>query len=127
MFVDITNPKSPLAVENILTPYKKGRLVSGIRQPKEKISPDVCIDILKSTNYARNIKDMLLCIAELPLSEQAQFIFKNRAQMEESRLVLPKKWKGLVCFKDNPNDVIQAKQDSTLGAIFGKLFAKGGR
>ena len=73
MFVDITNPKSPLAVENILAPYKKGRVIRGVRQPKEKITPDVCLEILKSTNYARNIKDMLLCIAELPTSEQAQF------------------------------------------------------
>lgn len=73
MFVDIKNPKSPLAVENILAPYKKGRVIKGVRQPKEKITPDVCMEILKSTNYARNIKDMLLCIAELPQAEQAQF------------------------------------------------------
>lgn len=74
MFVDIVNPKSPLAVENILAPYKKGRVIKGVRQPKEKITRDVCFEILKSTNYHRNIKDMLLCIAELPKTEQAQFI-----------------------------------------------------
>ena len=75
MFVDIENFKSALAVENILTPYKKGRLADDkkTRLPKEKITPDVCMEILKSTNYARNIKDMLLCIAELPLAEQVQF------------------------------------------------------
>lgn len=75
MFVDITDLKSALAVENILMPYKKGRLSSDkkMRLPKEKITPQVCMDVLRSTNYARNIRDMLLCIKELPLSEQAQF------------------------------------------------------
>ena len=96
MFVDITNPKSPLAVENLLTPYKKGRMIDGQRQPKEKITPHVCMDILRSTNYARNIKDMLLCIAELPTSEQAQFkdvvlaTFSNREQPNDI-LILAKK------------------------------------
>lgn len=73
MFVDIENPKSPLAVENILTPYKKERVIRGKRYPKEPITPNVCMEILHSTNYARNIKDMLSCIADLPLFEQAQF------------------------------------------------------
>ena len=88
MFVDITDFKSVLAVENILTPYKKGRVTPDkkSRLPKEHITPQVCMDILKSTNYARNIKDMLECIAELPQSEQAQFkdvvlaTFSNREQ-----------------------------------------------
>ena len=88
MFVDVTNPKSPLAVENILMPYKKGRLAldKKSRLPKEPITPDVCMEVLRSTNYARNIKDMLLCIAELPQEEQAQFkdvvlaCFSNREQ-----------------------------------------------
>ena len=77
MFVDITNPKSPLAVENILTPYKKGCLAPDkkSRLPKEHITPDVCMQILKSTNNPVNIKHMLECIAELPPSEQA--LFKN--------------------------------------------------
>ena len=89
MFVDIENPKSPLAVENLLIPYKKGRMVNGVRQPKEKITRDVCFEILKSTNYHRNIKDMLLCIADLPETEQAQFkdvvlaIFDKREQPQE--------------------------------------------
>lgn len=75
MFVAIENFKSAIAVENILTPYKKGRLADDkkSRLPKEKITPEVCLEILESTNYARNIKDMLLCIAELPQSEHAQF------------------------------------------------------
>ena len=93
MFVDIESSKSALAVENILMPYKKGRLSSDkkTRLPKEPITPDVCMEILKSTNYARNIKDMLLCIAELPQEEQAQF-----------REVV------LACFdkREQPNDVL---------------------
>lgn len=88
MFVDITDFKSVLAVENILTPYKKGRVAPDkkSRLPKEHITPQVCMEILKSTNYARNIKDMLECIAELPQSEQGQFkdvvlaCFSNREQ-----------------------------------------------
>ena len=49
------------------------------------------MEILKSTNYARNIKDMLLCIAELPQEEQAQF-----------------KEVVLACFdkREQPNDVL---------------------
>ena len=90
MFVDIEDFKGAIAVENILTPYKKGRLAldKKTRLPKEPITPDICMEILKSTNYARNIKDMLLCIAELPTSEQAQFkdvilsCFDNREQPE---------------------------------------------
>lgn len=98
MFVDIETFKGALAVENMLTPYKKGRLSPDkkTRLPKEKITPQVCMEILKSTNYARNIKDMLLCIAELPASEQAQFnevvsaCFSNREQPNDI-LVLAKK------------------------------------
>ena len=56
MFVDIESSKSALAVENILMPYKKGRLSDDkkTRLPKEPITPEVCMEILKSTNYARN-------------------------------------------------------------------------
>ncbi len=98
MFVDITDFKSALAVENMLTPYKKGRLSSDkkTRLPKEKITPEVCMEVLRSTNYARNIKDMLLCIAELLASEQAQFkdvvlaTFSNREQSNDI-IVLGKK------------------------------------
>ena len=93
MFVDIESSKSALAVENILMPYKKGRLSDDkkTRLPKEPITPEVCMEILKSTNYARNIKDMLQCIAELPQEEQAQF-----------REVV------LACFdkREQPNDVL---------------------
>ena len=90
MIVGIPDFKSALAIENILTPYKKGRLAPDkkTRLPKEKITPDVCMEILQSTNYARNIKDMLQCIAELPVSEQGYFkevvltTFSNREQPE---------------------------------------------
>ena len=75
MFVDVKELKNPIAIENILTPYKKGRLAEDkkTRLPKEPITPQVCMEILKSTNYSRNLKDMLLCIKELPQAEQAQF------------------------------------------------------
>ena len=98
MFVDISDYKSALAVENMLTPYKKGRLAQDkkTRLPKEKITPEICMEVLQSTNYARNIKDMLLCIAELPHREQAAFrdvvlaAFSNREQPNDV-LVLGKK------------------------------------
>ena len=88
MFVGIENFKSAIAVENILIPYKKGRLASDkkTRLPKENITLEACMEVLRSTNYARNVKDMLLCIAELPEVEQAQFkdvvlaSFDNREQ-----------------------------------------------
>ena len=90
MFVNIENFKSPLAVENILTPYKRGRLAPDKKSylPKEPITPDICWEVLHSTNAPRNIKDMLICIADLPPSEQAQFkdvvlsTFSNREQPE---------------------------------------------
>ena len=91
MFVDIENYKSPLAVENFLTPYKKGRLAPDKKSylPKEPITPDICFEVLRSTNAPRNIKDMLSCIADLPPSEQAQFkdvvlaTFDNREQPDK--------------------------------------------
>lgn len=75
MFADIEHFKSAIAIENILMPYKKGRLAPDkkTRLPKEPITPEICMEVLKSTNYARNIKDMLQCIADLPQSEQAHF------------------------------------------------------
>lgn len=91
MFVDIENFRGALTIENLLTPYKKGRLSPDkkTRLPKEPITREVCMEVLQSTNYARNIKDMLQCIAELPQSEQAQFkevilaCFANREQPDE--------------------------------------------
>ena len=91
MFVDIENFRGALTIENLLTPYKKGRLAPDkkTRLPKEPITREVCMEVLQSTNYARNIKDMLQCIAELPQSEQAQFkevilaCFANREQPDE--------------------------------------------
>ena len=73
MFVDIENFKSVIGVENLLMPYTKGRVLNGRRQQKEHITPDVCMQILKSTNAPLNIQHMLECIKELPPSEQAQF------------------------------------------------------
>ena len=91
MFVDIEIFKGAITVENILMPYKKGRLASDkkTRLPKEQITPDVCMQVLKSTNNPRNIKDMLQCVVDLPLDEQAQFkevilaCFANREQPDE--------------------------------------------
>lgn len=88
MFVGIEDYKGAIAVENILTPYKKGRLAPDkkTRLPKEPITPEVCMEVLRSTNYARNIKDMLECIADLPKAQQTQFkdvvlaTFSNREQ-----------------------------------------------
>ena len=92
MFVDIDDFKSPLAVENILTPYKKGRLSPDkkTRLPREKITPDICMEILHSTNYARNIKDMLECIWKLPKTEQAQFkdvVLATFTQREQPQVI----------------------------------------
>ncbi len=90
MFVDIEYFKSALAVENILMPYKKGRLAPDkkTRLPKEQITPQICMQILKSTNNPVNIKRLLECIKDIPSSEQAQFkdvvlsTFDNRCQPE---------------------------------------------
>ena len=73
MFVDIENPKSPLKIANILTAYDKGLVIKGVRQSPQKLTPEVCFDILKSTNYPRCIRDILQLIAKLPDEEQAQF------------------------------------------------------
>lgn len=93
MFVGISDFKSAIAVENILTPYKKGRLSQDkkTRLPKEPITPQVCMEVLQSTNYARNIKDMLECIAKLPTSEQAQFkevVLATFTQREQPQAIL---------------------------------------
>ena len=91
MFVDIEDFNGAIAIENLLMPYKKGRLSDDKknRLPKEKITREVCMEVLQSTNYSRNIKDMLQCIAELPQEEQAQFkdvvlaCFSNREQSDD--------------------------------------------
>ena len=119
MFEDIVDFKSPLAIENMLTPYKKGRLLNGIRQPKEPITPDVCMEILRSTNYARNIKDMLFCVAELPLEEQASFkevilaTFDNREQPNDV-LILGKKLAIANAFEEEFNKTCQKKGKTLL-------------
>ena len=86
MFVDVESPKSPLKIANILMAYDKGVVIKGVRQPKEKLTPEVCFDILKSTNHPRCIRDILQLIAKLPDEEQTQFkevviaAFDNREQ-----------------------------------------------
>ena len=118
MFVDITNPKSPLAVENLLTPYKKGRLSPDkkTRLPKEKITSDVCWEVLRSTNYHRNIKDMLLCIAELSEGEKTQFkeillaMFEMREQPNDI-LILGKKVAHAAGFEAALNRVLKRKSE----------------
>ena len=128
MFVDIENFKSAIAVENILTPYKKGRLADDkkTRLPKEPITPDVCMEVLKSTNYARNIKDMLLCIAELPASEQAQFkevvlsVFDQREQPNDI-LILGKKLAVASGFEDEFNAHLKMEEGAGLCSSPNKL------
>ena len=109
MFVDIENPKSPLKVVNILTAYDKGVVIKGVRQPKEKLTPEVCFDILKSTNYPRCIRDVLQLIAKLPDEEQAEFkevvlaAFDHRLQ---------------------PTDILQLGQELAEKSGYGIEFAK---
>ena len=93
MFVDIENFKSVIAVENILTPYQKGRVTPDkkSRLPKEHITPQVCMQILKSTNNPVNIKHMLECIKHLPQAEQAKFkeiILATFTQREQPQAIL---------------------------------------
>ena len=63
-------------------------VIKGVRQSPQKLTPEVCFDILKSTNYPRCIRDILQLIAKLPDEEQAQFkevvlsCFDNRKQPE---------------------------------------------
>ena len=109
MFVDIENPKTPLKVTNILTAYDKGVVVKGVRQPKEKLTPEVCFDILKSTNYPRCIRDILQLIAKLPDEEQVQF-----------------KDVVLACFdnREQPTDIFQLGQELAEKSGYGIEFAK---
>ncbi len=88
-YLQIKKWKSALEVENMLMPYKKGRVHNGVRQPKEPITPEVCMDVLQATNYARNIRDMLALIADLPPEAQKKFksevlaTFQYREQPED--------------------------------------------
>ena len=131
MFVDVTNFKSALAVENILTPYKKGRLSSDkkTRLPKEPITPEICMEVLQSTNYARNIKDMLLCIAELSPSEQARFkdivlsVFSNREQPNDI-LILGKKLAHAAGYEAALNEALKFEKGDALASLAqkGKIY-----
>ena len=131
MFVDITDFKSAIAVENVLTPYKKGRLSPDkkTRLPKEPITPEICMEVLKSTNYARNIKDMLLCIAELPQAEQAQFkdvvlaVFSNREQPNDI-LILGKKLAHAAGYEAGLNEALKFEKGDALASLAqkGKMY-----
>ena len=109
MFVDIENPKSPLKVTNILTAYDKGVVIKGVRQSPQKLTPEVCLDILKSTNYPRCIRDILQLIAKLPDEEQVQF-----------------KDVVLSCFdnREQPTDIFQLGQEIAEKSGYGIEFAK---
>lgn len=64
MGLPITSPKGALKIENILHPYKRG---------EKEITLDVGTEVLLSTNYARSIRDLLMCIEKLPLDKQREF------------------------------------------------------
>ena len=59
----ITSPKGALKIENMLRPYKSG---------EKEITLDVGMDVLLATNYARSIRDMLLCIEKLAIDKQRE-------------------------------------------------------
>ena len=111
MFVDIENFKSSLALENILMPYKKGRLSPDkkTRLPKDPITPDVCLEVLKSTNNPRYIKDMLQCIKELPVSEQVKFEDLVLATFNE---------------REQPDDILQIGRELAFDGLYMPAFAK---
>ncbi len=104
MFIDITAFKGAIEVENMLLPYKRGT---------EKITPEVCVEVLKGTNFKRNIKDMLACVLKLPIEEQAQFrkavlsTFANREQPNEV-LVLGKKLAAAGGYEDELGEIAGA-------------------
>lgn len=60
----VTSPLSPLKLENMLRPYKRG---------EKDITIDVGLQVLLSTNYPRNIRDMLACVEKLPIDKQKEF------------------------------------------------------
>ena len=130
MFVDIENPKSVLAIENLLIPYKRGRVAPDKKSylPKELITSDICWEVLRSTNTPRSIKNMLSCIAELPSSEQSQFkdvvlaTFSNREQPNDI-LVLGKKLAHVSNYEAEFTDAQKLKEGkfifSSLSPSFG--------
>lgn len=69
-FIDITEPRSPLGTENILRPYKRG---------EAEITVDVCTGVLRGTNFARSIRDMLGCVKK----------FRKRKCRNSARLSYP--------------------------------------
>ena len=90
MFVDIENFKSVIAVENILTPYQKGRVTPDkkSRLPKEPITPQVCMQILKSTNNPVNIKHMLDLGENLALANRFEREFEEARKIKDGDFLL---------------------------------------
>ena len=79
-FIDITEPRSPLGTENILRPYKRG---------EAEITVDVCTGVLRGTNFARSIRDMLGCVEKIPQEKMPEFreiilsVFCGREQPDD--------------------------------------------
>ncbi len=83
-FIDITEPNSPIGIENLLRPYKRG---------EAEITPEVCMQVLQATNYARSLRDMLDCVAKLPDEMLARLGFKNAMQ-------------GILEGREQPEDIV---------------------
>ncbi len=104
--IHITKFKGAVAIENLLQPYKRG---------EAKITPEVCREVLLSTNFKRNIRDMLSCILKLAPEEQIAFkgvimdTFSNREQPDDVQ-VLGKK---LAAFSG---------YEGELGSLAGKIM-----
>ena len=81
-FIDITEPRSPLGTENFLRPYKRGEV---------DITVDACTGVLRGTNFARSIRDMLGCVEKLPQEKMPEFreiilsVFCGREQPDDIR------------------------------------------
>lgn len=79
-FIDITEPRSPLGTENFLRPYKRGEV---------DITVDACTEVLRGTNFARSIRDMLGCVEKLPQEKMPEFreiilsVFCGREQPDD--------------------------------------------
>ena len=93
-FIDITEPRSPLGTENILRPYKRG---------EAEITVDVCTGVLRGTNFARSIRDMLGCVEKIPQEKMPEF----------REIIL-----SVFCGREQPDDILE------LGA---KIAAAAGR
>lgn len=82
-FIDITEPRSPLGTENILRPYKRG---------EAEITVDVCTGVLRGTNFARSIRDMLGCVEKIPQEKMPEF----------REIIL-----SVFCGREQPDDILE--------------------